>query len=288
MENRNYYAIIPANVRYSDIPDGAKLLYGEITALTNEKGYCWASNSYFENLYNKKKCTIIRWINALEEKGFIHRKIIYKEGTKQVEQRIITIAPVGEVPLGGGSKNDTTPSCKNDTTPSIKNATYNNTYINNTRVSEDTLANKDLICESESTPDEENEGLIKELKDKVETNNVAIVVSEYKRICTNLKPFHRLSSVRADNVKARLKVYEVTDIIKAFEIANWLDFMQGKKGNWNGATFDWFFANDENIQKVLDGYYSNKASPIKDTNKFCKIEQREYDFNMLEKKLLGG
>lgn len=35
METPNYYAIIPAEVRYASIPGNAKLLYGEISALTN-------------------------------------------------------------------------------------------------------------------------------------------------------------------------------------------------------------------------------------------------------------
>ena len=53
-ETPNYYAIIPSNVRYSDLKPNAKLLYGEITALSNKHGFCFASNKYFANLYKKK------------------------------------------------------------------------------------------------------------------------------------------------------------------------------------------------------------------------------------------
>ena len=79
-----YYAIIPANVRYDDdLTPNSKLLYGEITALCNEKGYCWASNEYFSKLYGVSKTSISNWISQLRNKGYITCEIVYKEGTKE-------------------------------------------------------------------------------------------------------------------------------------------------------------------------------------------------------------
>jgi DnaD/phage-associated family protein len=116
---KSYYAIIPANVRYDkDLSPNAKLLYGEITALCNEKGYCWAGNSYFAELYQKDKSTIARWIKQLEDKGYIKRQVIYKEGSREIANRYMQICD------GGIGKNATTPICKN--------AIDNNTNINNT------------------------------------------------------------------------------------------------------------------------------------------------------------
>src|SRR5690625_1098654 len=89
---KSYYAIIPANVRYDkELTPNAKLLYGEITALCNQEGHCWAKNSYFANLYKVSNTTISNWISQLVEKGYITREIKYKEGTKEIDNRYLRI-----------------------------------------------------------------------------------------------------------------------------------------------------------------------------------------------------
>lgn len=78
---RSYIAIIPAEVRYDDtLCANAKLMYGEISALVNERGYCWASNAYFAKLYNKSKDSISRWISELEKAGHITVEISSADG----------------------------------------------------------------------------------------------------------------------------------------------------------------------------------------------------------------
>jgi len=79
-------------VRYDkDLINGAKLLYGEITALCNQEGYCWAGNSYFAELYSVTNRTISNWINTLESKGYITRKVIRDEEGK-VDKRLIYLS----------------------------------------------------------------------------------------------------------------------------------------------------------------------------------------------------
>ena len=116
---KSYFAIIPANVRYDKrLKLLSRLLYAEITALTNEKGYCWATNKYFAELYEVSIQTISSCINQLKEFGYINVEIIYKEGTKEILNRYIKIF---EYPI------------KENLNRGIKeNFKDNNTYINNT------------------------------------------------------------------------------------------------------------------------------------------------------------
>lgn len=92
MDIPNYYAIIPAKIRYDkELMANAKLLYGEITALCNDKGICWARNEYFADLYDVSNETISRWISQLNKKKYIKVKMFYKKDSKEIDKRIISI-----------------------------------------------------------------------------------------------------------------------------------------------------------------------------------------------------
>ena len=95
--NPSYYANIPAHVRYAKIKPHAKLLYGEITALSNKEGYCFATNKYFADLYNVTKNTVSLWIKELEENNFITNTIIKKDN--QIVQRRLALIVFEGTPI---------------------------------------------------------------------------------------------------------------------------------------------------------------------------------------------
>lgn len=120
-EKPSYYAIIPASVRYDEnLKDKAKLLYGEITTLSDRNGYCYASNKYFAELYNVSTTTISLLIKDLIDNGYIESKLIYKEGSKEILNRYLKIIKEGYLRnLKEGIK---------------ENLKDNNTSINNTSI----------------------------------------------------------------------------------------------------------------------------------------------------------
>ncbi|HDG9871594.1 TPA: conserved phage C-terminal domain-containing protein [Staphylococcus aureus] len=116
----SYYSIITANVRYDNrLTDSEKLLFAEITSLSNKYGYCTASNGYFAKLYEVTKVTVSRRIANLKECGYLHVEII--RNGNEIKQR--KLYPLTEM---------IRPINTNDNTPIITNVKENNTSINNT------------------------------------------------------------------------------------------------------------------------------------------------------------
>lgn len=92
-EKPNYYSILTANVRYDNrLSDSEKLLFSEITSLTQAIGECWASNDYFAKLYNVSQSTISRRVSKLRKLGYITVDLVYKDGSKTIDKRVVRIA----------------------------------------------------------------------------------------------------------------------------------------------------------------------------------------------------
>ena len=90
--------ILASNGRSINIPeivakdDGltlfARILYGELSSLCAQKGYCWASNSYLAKEFKVTKNTVSKAINELHRAGYI--SISYKEDN----ERIVRMLPL--------------------------------------------------------------------------------------------------------------------------------------------------------------------------------------------------
>ena len=129
MEKPGYWAVIPATVRYdSALPPNAKILYGEITALSNAKGYCCARNAYFAALFGLGEKSVSRLVAALAKGGYLQVEVIRDERNEVVERRIIPIYGSGDVCPPPPKIGDTPPR-KNGGTPPPKNEEENNTSI---------------------------------------------------------------------------------------------------------------------------------------------------------------
>lgn len=138
MEQPGFWAVLPANVRYDrELTPNEKILYTEITAMTQAVGYCYASNKYFASLYGVAENTIRRYIQHLREQGYIQ---VVMEGN---ERRIYQVLKAPEIPEDGALKNErgahpVSGALKNERGPAqnraadpLKNERKNNTRDNN-------------------------------------------------------------------------------------------------------------------------------------------------------------
>ena len=90
-EKPGYWAVIPAKVRYDEeLRPNAKLLYAEITALSNAEGYCWASNDRLAAWYGISPKTVGALIQQLAEKGYITVELL-RDDSRTIEQTLALV-----------------------------------------------------------------------------------------------------------------------------------------------------------------------------------------------------
>lgn len=188
---RGYYSILPASIRYDkNLNSSTKLFYAELTALVNEKGYCWASNGYFAELYDVTKQTISTWVKLLKEKGYIRIQFEYYEGTKNIKRRLIFI-------------NDT---FSNNFNEEIEEKIEENTLSNKS----DTLSNKsdDLLNKFDDLSNKFDDPIKKNLKE----NNI----NEYYSINNTTKGSEGESDLALNEIKSITADKEIQNTVMQF------------------------------------------------------------------------
>ena len=86
-----------------ELPEGARLLYGEVNALSRREGRCWASNAHFASRLGKSRATISRWIDSLVKRGHI-RRVLVDKGNGDFARHLIPTVTAGD---GLSTKGDT-------------------------------------------------------------------------------------------------------------------------------------------------------------------------------------
>jgi len=232
-----YYSILTADVRYHDkLSAFDKLLYSDITALTNKKGYCNASNKYFSKVFNKSIRAISRSISTLSDNNLITTTLIRDENNEIVERKIYLNQTVSI----GMEENVYTPIAKNDDTPIAKNVQYNNTSNINTR-------SKNIKSNSINTIT------------KKKSNHYELVLESWNAFAKSngLSEIRQLTTKRINGIKTRQKengfnLQEIFDCIEASP------FLLGTNGNDWKADFDWVFCSPNNWLKIVEGKYKGE------------------------------
>ena len=119
----------------TNLSDGAKLLFGEISSNSLKKGYCWFSNQYLMERFGISDRTASRWISELRMQGYITVEIKRRDASKEIGERRIKIDTtkpiVARFMQWFGQKWREVPA-KNGSPPLAKNGGVNNTHVNNT------------------------------------------------------------------------------------------------------------------------------------------------------------
>lgn len=143
----------------------------------------------------------------------------------------------------------------------------------------------------------------KEIERDIDIDTITKVIVNKEQLTEVLEKWNSLNlskivSIQGNRLKllqTRIKEYGLDNILSAIESIRSSSFLKGQNNrNWI-ITFDWFIK-PNNFPKVLEGNYLEKENEKprvqtyvneKPPLKFNDFEPRQYDYDSLEKKLLG-
>jgi len=202
-----------------------------------------------------KESDINKWLNKLVKVGLIH---LY-----EVDNKPYLYVTTWEKHQQVRAKKSKYPSP--DEAQQQSDSTYNH------MISDDNICPRESEYESESKSEYESEDILspetgdttsQTQQDKVPYQEIANL---YNDICQSLPKIKQITNKRKRSIKtAWHNMHEnISAFEQAFRKAETSDFLSGRNGKWTGCNFDWLI-NSNNLVKVLEGTYDNRAAPIND------------------------
>lgn len=286
MEKPNFYGIMPADIRYDkNLKPMEKILYTEITALSNKEGYCFATNSYFAELYEVNKKTVSGWVSNLEKQEYIKIVLIYKKGTKEITERRIYInqkvTPVNKN-IDTYEKKDVEVSIKNSIGYPQKSGDpiHEKVEDNNTRL----ILQDDVVNNINTAQKENNATETKEQQHQVFVLNLA--KKEMSKLCNNQFAVETALMAHRNKIRLLYKFLGKEKFLETFEKIHESSYLKEQSKN-TGQFFNWLFSSKkENFLNVFnDAYADNDKSPSsidEAVTVFVEPDKNNFDFSMWE------
>lgn len=117
-----YFIQVPLEeLKPLDLSSTDKLVYGTVYTMLNVTGKCFMGNKAIADSLGLKPATVSKSISKLADAGLISVQLIYKEGTKQIERRYITLCDYYQ----GGMRQKSHRVCDKNSIPPLQKSKGN-------------------------------------------------------------------------------------------------------------------------------------------------------------------
>ena len=229
-DNKNLpaFVVITGQVHFDkNVTDKEVRVYGYVSALTNSKGYCYATNKYLAETFEVSEKTIQRAVNSLVEKGYLKSVIIRDDEGMVVERRLFLTFPA---PKENADKPHNDGMDKFVHRGMDKNVQYNNINNNNYLGS---FSNSPNTSEANTSP---KENAVENKQVKLKPTRKKLKVSEDSTYFRVVSLYNEMADMKCKantktfvkNIDTILEDYSEEDIINMLKFKYETEYMKGK------------------------------------------------------------
>lgn len=239
VKNENYIHIPGFMVKDLGLKGNELLIYAIIYGFSQLEGNSFNGNlQYLADWTNSTKQGVLKNLKSLMEKNLIVKETVSDGVLNKVSYHATKFNGVLNKVERGVKQ-----SLMGDETKFNAYNIYNNNILNNSDIKGDIIVDNKKDTISSETEKIDYQG----------------IVDMFNNTCVSLPKIRMLTDDRKAKIKNRLKKFDINDLQNVFIKAEKSNFLSGRSGNWK-ASFDWFFENDMNMVKVLEGNYDNNKN----------------------------